>query len=67
MSLIDLNALREAPLQTDPFDFMVVPGFLNSEVLTQVNTDYPAIDTAANHPLEKLPTTHSATPLSSCF
>jgi len=54
MSLIDLNALREAPLQTDPFDFMVVPGFLNSEVLTQVNTDYPAIDTAANHPLEKL-------------
>ena len=54
MSLIDLNALREAPLQTDPFDFMVVPGFLNNEVLAQVNTDYPAIDTAANHPLEKL-------------
>ena len=54
MSLIDLNALRAAPLQTDPFDFMVVPGFLNSDVLAQVNTDYPAIDSAANHPLEKL-------------
>jgi hypothetical protein len=54
MSLIDLNALREAPLQTDPFDFMVVPGFLNSEVLAQANADYPAIDTAANHALENL-------------
>ena len=54
MSLIDLNALREAPLQTDPFDFMVVPGFLSNEVLAQVNADYPAIDTAANHSLEKL-------------
>lgn len=54
MSLIDLNALRTAPLQTDPFDFMVVPGFLSKEVLAQVNADYPAIDTAANHSLEKL-------------
>jgi SM-20-related protein len=54
MSLINLNALRTAPLQTDPFDFMVVPGFLNADVLAQVNQDYPAIDTAANHALENL-------------
>jgi len=54
MSLINLNVLREAPLQTDPFDFMVAPGFLSNEVLAQVNADYPAIDTAANHALENL-------------
>ena len=54
MSLINLNAVREAELQTDPFDFMVVPDFLDREVLERVNADYPAIDTAANHALENL-------------
>jgi hypothetical protein len=54
MSLIDLNALRAAQLQTDPFDYLVVPGFLGPEALSRVNTDYPAIDTAANHALENL-------------
>ena len=54
MSLINLDALRNAQLQTDPFDYLVVPGFLSREVLTRVNADYPAIETAANHALENL-------------
>ena len=54
MSLININALRDAQLHTDPFDFMVVPGFLSPEILQQVNADYPAIDSAANHALENL-------------
>ena len=54
MSMINLNALRAAELQNDPFDFMVAPGFLSEEVLARVNADYPAIDTAANHALEGL-------------
>jgi SM-20-related protein len=51
---INLDALRAAQLHTDPFDFMVVPGFLSADILAQVNADYPAIDTAANHALENL-------------
>lgn len=54
MSLINLDAVRTAELHTDPFDFMVVPGFLSQEVLARVNADYPAIDTAANHALDNL-------------
>lgn len=54
MSLINLDVLRDAQLHTDPFDFLVAPGFLSNEVLAQVNADYPAIDTAANHALENL-------------
>lgn len=54
MSLINLNALREAQLHTDPFDFLVAPGFLSNEVLARVNADYPAIETAANHALDSL-------------
>jgi len=54
MSMIHLKALRDAPLQRDPFDFLVAPGFLDGETLQRVNADYPAIDTAANHALENL-------------
>ncbi len=52
--MINLKALQEAELHTDPFDYMVVPGFLDPEVLARVNADYPAIETAANHELENL-------------
>mgnify|MGYP001822484904 CR=1 FL=1 len=54
MSLINLEAVHSAAMTREPFDFMVVPDFLNAESLASVNTDYPAIDTAANHALENL-------------
>jgi len=54
MSLIRLQALYEQELQTDPFDYLVVPGFLDPDVLARVNRDYPDIATAANHALSGL-------------
>ena len=54
MSIINLNAIRDAKLNSDPFDFLVAPGFLDGDTLRAVNHDYPAIDTAANHVLENL-------------
>jgi hypothetical protein len=54
MNLINVAALRDAQLQTDPFDFLVVPGFIGANALARINGDYPAIDTAANHALENL-------------
>jgi hypothetical protein len=54
MPLTNLNALRSAQLETDPFDFLTVPGFLDMRSLEQVNADYPAIHSAANHTLENI-------------
>jgi len=54
MSLLNFDALRAAQLQTDPFDYLVVPGAINGTALAQVNASYPAIDTATNHSLEGL-------------
>ncbi len=54
MSLINIDALRAAQLQTEPFDFLVVPGALSAAALECVNADYPAIESAANHALENL-------------
>ena len=54
MSLINLKAIKQAELHSEPFDFLVVPDFISQDVLQRVNQDYPAIDTAANHPLTNL-------------
>jgi len=54
MSQINLQALREAQLHCEPFDFLVVPDFISRDNLVQVNSAYPEIDTAANHTLESL-------------
>jgi SM-20-related protein len=54
MSRINLAALRQAEVHTDPYDFLVVPDFISPAALPQINTDYPAIETAANHNLENL-------------
>ena len=48
MSLLDLEAFERAPLQHDPCDFIVVPGFVRPEMLGAVNRDYPEIDTPSN-------------------
>lgn len=54
MSLIDLKAFDACELQTDPFDYIVVPDFLAPDALQRVNRDYPSIDTATNHAIRDL-------------
>jgi SM-20-related protein len=49
-----MEALRAAQLHTDPFDHLVVPDCIAANALAQINQDYPAIDSAANHTLENL-------------
>lgn len=54
MSQINLDALRQATLQRDPFDFLIAPGFIGQEALASINADYPDIESAANHNLDNL-------------
>jgi hypothetical protein len=49
-----LDALAAAPVSNDPFPFLVVPDFLSADVIGEINADYPAIETAANHDLDDL-------------
>jgi hypothetical protein len=48
MTVLDLGAIDAAPLQTDPFDFLVVPGCIRPDDLTAINGDYPDIDRPGN-------------------
>ena len=49
MSVLDLTAIDAAPLQQDPFDFMVARDVIRADVITQLNRDYPEIDKPANY------------------
>jgi hypothetical protein len=43
MGLLYLDALRNAPLTTDPFTFAVVPGFVPPEQQAAIRRDFPDI------------------------
>lgn len=54
MQMLDLEALEQTRLRTDPCEFVVVPNFLSEEALESVNRDYPAIDEPGNFEPEDL-------------
>jgi len=43
MSYLDLDRLAATPLAREPFDFVVVPGFVRAEQLTPIRASYPEI------------------------
>ncbi len=49
MSVLDLNAIDNAPLQRDPFEFLVARDVIRPGVITKLNRDYPEIDKPANY------------------
>jgi len=46
--LFDFHAFEAAPLAHDPFDFLIVPGFVRAEALDALNRDFPAVDGPGN-------------------
>jgi len=48
MSVLNLAAIEAAPLQHDPFDFLVVRQAIGPEKLEVLNRDYPRIERPAN-------------------
>jgi SM-20-related protein len=54
MKLLNLEAFENAPLQRDPFDFLIAEGLLSDNDLDILNRDYPAIHLPANFKPEDL-------------
>ncbi|MGH6618636.1 MAG: 2OG-Fe(II) oxygenase [Alphaproteobacteria bacterium] len=52
--MLDLDALRGAALQRDPFDHVIVPRFIAADALTSIEQDFPAIASPGSYPLESL-------------
>lgn len=51
---IDLDALRAAPLTTEPFSFVIVPGFVKATAHDAISADFPVIRHAGSFPLSTL-------------
>lgn len=51
---LDLAALAETPVSTDPFPHVIVPGFLKPDALVAIERDFPAIDRPGSFPPESL-------------
>ncbi len=49
-----LDALRATPLETGPFDHLVVPGFVSAAGLRAINADYPKISAPGSFPTDQL-------------
>ena len=54
LSVLDLDRLREAPLNRDPFDFVVVEQFLCASGLPSILADFPDIRRHGSFPVEGL-------------
>jgi len=53
-SVLDLDRLRAAPLNRDPFDFIVVEQFLRASALPSLFADFPDIRRHGSFPVESL-------------
>lgn len=56
MPHLDLDKLRSATRHTEPYEFVLVPGFLNADSLRRVNETFPPINSGGSFPLESLDT-----------
>ena len=56
MGYINIDKLSAATLESDPFDYVVIPEFLGSETVRKINDTYPKIVQGGSYPIESLST-----------
>lgn len=54
MAHLNLDRLRATKLESDPYQHVIVPGFLSAESLRRINDTYPRIERGGSYPIESL-------------
>ena len=54
MGHLNLDKLRKARIETDPFMYTIVPGFIGPDTVARVNASYPPINSGGSFPVESL-------------
>jgi hypothetical protein len=49
-----LDKLRAAEVHTDPYQWLMIPGFIGPETVKAINATYPKIDQGGSFPVESL-------------
>src|ERR1043166_6488949 len=50
----DMDAFRATPRAREPFEYLVVPGFVRPDVCARINADYPKISERGSFPVSQL-------------
>jgi hypothetical protein len=54
MSYLNLDLLKAAKVETQPYLYTIVPGFLSADTVAKVNATYPDIKAGGSYPIESL-------------
>ena len=54
MGHLNLDRLRSAKVESDPFLYTIVPGFLSADTVSRINATYPNIAKGGSYPVESL-------------
>lgn len=54
MHPLDLDAFRAAPLVREPFDYLILPGFVRAPALAALDADYPEVPAAGSFPVKQV-------------
>jgi SM-20-related protein len=54
MAHLNIDKLKAAKLETDPYLYTVVTGFLSPESVSRINATYPKIEKGGSYPIESL-------------
>lgn len=52
--MLDIQAFRNASVQREPFDHVILPGFIQPDALAKIDADFPDIKDAGSYPLAAL-------------
>ena len=50
MAHLAMNKLKAAKIETSPFMYTIIPGFLSPEMVSRINATYPKIEAARMTP-----------------
>jgi len=56
---LDIDAFRATPRAADPFEYLVVPGFVPADACARINADYPTISDRGSFPAAQLSYGHA--------
>ena len=51
---LNIARLRAAKVETEPFNYMIVPGFLSADSVRAINATYPRIEKGGSFPIDSL-------------
>ncbi len=54
MAHLNIEKLKATKVETEPYSYVVVPGFLSPETVARINATYPKIEKGGSYPVESL-------------